>query len=97
MDHSSQNRINRKKYIASQLKKKYESLTVNDRECFRLPNKEVIHVDSMGGEYDAIVIEYAENIQAARKNLFEDGDLFYMDEMSEKEMLQAIMEEIENE
>ena len=30
-----------------------------------------------------------------KKNMFEDGKLFYMEEMSEKEMFEKMIEEIE--
>ena len=43
---------------------------------------------------DAIVVEYAPSEEEARKNLFEDGDLFYMDELNRKEMLKKILMEI---
>ena len=39
-------------------------------------------------------MEYAPSEKEARKNLFEDGDLFYMDELNREEMLKKILMEI---
>ena len=59
------------------------------------PKEQVFRVDSIG-KFNAIVVEYADSIELAKKDIFgEDGDLFYMDELDEKEMYSAIIQEIE--
>ncbi|MGN0409296.1 MAG: hypothetical protein ACI4E3_02690 [Candidatus Fimousia sp.] len=45
--------------------------------------------------FGAIVIEYAETIEEAEKNMFEDGDLFYLDELDENQMFEQMIREIE--
>ena len=45
--------------------------------------------------YGAIVIEYAENEWEAKLNRSENGDLFYLEEMDEETMFQAMLQEIE--
>ena len=47
---------------------------------------------------NAIIAEYADSEFEARKNLFgEDGDMFYPQEMSEAEIVDAIIKEVETE
>ena len=43
----------------------------------------------------AIVVEYALSETEVKKNLFEDGDLFYLNELDEEQMLQVMIQEIE--
>ncbi len=43
-----------------------------------------------------IVIEHADSLQEAMLPRFEDGDLYYMDDMTEDEMFEAMVREIEN-
>ena len=73
---------------------KFSNFTVGSRSCFGLPDGRVIAWDTLGA-YDALVIEYADNYEEARINRFEDGDLFYLDEMNEETMFQAMLREIE--
>ena len=44
---------------------------------------------------NAIVLEHAFSKTEVEKNMFEDGKLFYMEEMNEKEMFEKMIEEIE--
>lgn len=44
-----------------------------------------------------IVLEYANSLEEAKLPRFEDGDLYYMDEMDEEEMFHAMIKEIEDE
>lgn len=88
-------RIERKRIINQHLRESYKSEMINGTECFFLPSGTVVHLESMGDEFNAIVVGYAENRRDAEKNMFEDGDLFYMDEMSEEEMISAVTREIE--
>lgn len=71
-----------------------DNFTVGSRFCFGLPDGKIISLDTLGA-YDALVIEYAENYEEARLNRFEDGDLFYLEEMDEDTMFQAMLREIQ--
>ena len=45
---------------------------------------------------EVIIAEYAESINEAKKGLFsEDGDVYYIDEMSENDIINAIIREVE--
>lgn len=89
-------RFNRKEILNSRLAQQLESIVIDDSICFFASNGAVCRLDSIGNEYNALVIEYADNLEMAKKGIFgEDGDLFYMDEMSEDEMLEAMIKEIE--
>ena len=43
-----------------------------------------------------IVIEHADSLEEVKLNRFEDGDAFYMDDMTEDEMFDAMVREIES-
>lgn len=78
------------------LAEKYEKITIRERDCFQLKDGRICRLDDIGGGYNALVIEYADNLEMARKGVFgEDGDLYCMDEMSESEMFEAMIREIE--
>lgn len=82
--------------LNEKLFQRYESIVIGSTICFLLKDKTVCRLDSIGDEYNALVIEYADNIDMARKGVFgEDGELFCMDDMSEEQMLEAIIKEIE--
>ena len=97
MEQSKTARIERKEYINQYLRKLYKADVINGTECFFLPSGTIIHLESMGDEFNAIVVGYADNLAEAKNNRFEDGDLFYMDELNEEDMLKAIIKEIEDE
>ena len=86
--------LERLKFIKIRLSEKYESVRINDEDCYLLENGVVFHVVALGDELNALVIEYSENIEEYGKNNSEDGDLFFMD-MENEEMLQAMSKEIE--
>ena len=89
-------RLQRKEILNEKLSQEYESIMIGGTQCFLIRDGMVCRIDSIGGEYDAFVIEYAENLELAQKNIFgEDGDLFFMDEFDEEEMLEAMKKEIE--
>lgn len=78
-----------------QLTKLYEKVSVAGQECFRHESGMYFRLFEFPGS-NALCIEYAENYEEAQKNRFEDGDLFYMDELSEDEMFNAMIKEIED-
>ena len=46
------------------------------------------------GAYNALVIEYAESEAEVKLNRFEDGDLFFLDEMDSETMHRNMIQEI---
>lgn len=83
------------KFIRDELSKKYPKVEIGDRpDCFKHANGMVFNVDEFRS-MNALVVEYAENEDEANKHRFEDGDLFYLDELDDAEMLKAIIAEIE--
>lgn len=65
------------------------------RKCFFVNEQEFFRVSGLKW-LNAIVIEHAFSEEEAKKNMFEDGDIFYMDEFAEDEMLDAMIREIED-
>ena len=92
----TETRSRRKEILEKRLSEKYESMTMNGTLCFAIKNGMICRIDTLGGQYDALVLEYAENLELAKKNIFgEDGDLYYMDTLDEEEMFKAMLSEIE--
>lgn len=79
--------------LNSHMSERYVGVIINGEQCFKTKNGCIFHVEKFPGS-PAIVIEYAENEEEAKKNLFEDGDLFYPDEMTEEELIEAMIKEI---
>lgn len=71
----------------------YETVQIGERVCYRLENGGIIALDYMG-PYNALVIEYAESVEDAKQNRFEDGDLFFIGELDERSMFNAMIQEI---
>lgn len=88
-------RLKRIDDINEKLKKKYKYIEITGTLLFVLETGIVFRIDSIG-KFNAIVIEYADDIESAKKGIFgEDGELFYMNDMNEDEMYEAMVEEIE--
>lgn len=89
-------RLKRIDRLNERLSERYESATINGTKCFLMKDGGICRLDSIGREYNALVIEYADSFELAKKNIFgEDGGLFYLDEMDEDEMFKAMIREIE--
>lgn len=71
----------------------YEKCAVASRECFRAPNGMIFALDYIES-FGALVIEYAEDYEEAELCRFEDGDLFFLEDMDEKTMFKAMLREI---
>lgn len=97
MGQSREKRIERLNIIAERLREKFDTVILNNEECFVLPSGVIIQVNALGGEYNALVIGFAENIDEAKRNQFDDGSLYYMNELDTDEMFNKMMKEIENE
>ena len=97
MEQPRKKRIERLNIIAERLREKVDAVILNNEECFVLPSGVIIQVNALGGEYNALVIGFAENIEAAKRNQFDDGSLYYMDELDTDKMFNEMMKEIENE
>lgn len=90
-------RSKRMETLNKKLQQIYENVQIEDIPCFIISSGVVCRLDDLGDEYNALVIEYADNLENANKGIFgEDGDLFYMDELSEDEMFNAMVQEIED-
>ena len=85
--------IKRRDKLEKLLAQQFERLCVNGNLCFRKQNGVVFSLCVFPKDA-AIVVEYADTIDDAEKNLFEDGDLFYIEEMDEETMYQAVIQEI---
>ena len=73
---------------------RFKTIQVGSRTFFLGPDGVSLFALDYLGSYGALVIEYAEDYDEAFANRLEDGDLFYLDEMDEEAMFQAMMREI---
>ena len=83
------------KRLNKKLGEKFEELSLHGAKHYKLPDGEIIILCELL-TFEAIVVEYADNLEEAERNRFEDGKLFYFsDYQDEKELLKAILSEIE--
>ena len=81
--------------LNARFSEQYKTIQVGPRAFFLGPDGASLFALDYLGPYGALVIEYAESIDDARDNRLEDGDLFYLDELDEEAMFQAMIQEIE--
>lgn len=60
---------------------------------FKTQSNEYFRIDCIA-EFNCIVLEYGESKKAAGLGQLEDGDCFYLNELSDEELLRAVMAEI---
>lgn len=80
-------------FLEAELRKRY-NLTDDAGVRFLTEDGRVFFLTGIR-DYNAVVVEYAESLAEASVNRFEDGDLFFIDDLPEEEMLSAIISEIE--
>lgn len=84
----------RREALERRFGKKYQQAQeVSGQKCFEAGEDEFFMVTGLGWA-EALVLEHASSEDEMKKNLFEDGDLFYMDKMNEEQMFNAMIEEI---
>lgn len=87
---------NRKSEMDKRFSEKFSKMKERSDAFIGIRDEEQVYfrIDVFPDEY-ALVIEYAENKAKAIRGIFgEDGDLFYLDEMDEDEMFEAMLEEV---
>ena len=74
----------------------YDKIIINDKMCFLLPSGSVVHLVCFPEDgWRCILAEFADSIEEAEKNLFEDGDLLFINDFTEEELYQSLLKEIE--
>lgn len=72
----------------------FKTIVVGSRSFFLGPDGVTLFALDYMDPYGALVIEYAEDYDEALTGRLEDGDLFYLDELDEEAMFQAMLREI---
>ena len=72
----------------------YPTQRYGKNECFLSSKGQIFRPFAFTGD-NALAIEYAETPDDAEKNLFEDGDRFYLSELSISELFKAMVAEVE--
>lgn len=83
-----------KSNIERRLQETEKSEDIGGRVCFKVASGGYLRLDTIGDDYNCLVIEFAENKRDAKNNVFEDGDLLYAEEMSEDEMVEKVKKEL---
>lgn len=81
--------------VEKNLKKSISHYTFNDKNrLFILEDKSVMRITgfTITGD-DVILAEYADSLEEAEKNIMEDGDLYYISEMTAEEISRKILAE----
>lgn len=87
--------IDLKNSIEQRMEPLFNRVEVNGKLRFKEDSGRVFSLFTFPND-GAIGIEYAENMNEALLNRFEDGDLFYLADMDEDTMFQAMLNEINN-
>ena len=78
-------RINRLNTLKEELKKRYEVHSINGEEYYKSGKGNYFHPELLT-EWGCIVLEYGD---------MEDGDLFYLEDLTDEELLKAVIQEAE--
>lgn len=84
-----------RQFIEDKLREHYPTFLLHGRTSFQAPDGTILRIDTLNWAQEALVVEYAYDETWVENNVFEDGDLFYLDELSPKEMLAGMLAEIE--
>ena len=85
---------NIKKRIEAKLEELYPVTNINGRNCYQLKGGYCIRIDCIK-KFNSVVVEFAENIDCAQQNMFDDGELYDVDEYTLDEIIDKVIAEIE--
>lgn len=74
---------------------RFRTVQIGQRTFFLLSDGSSLVALDYLGPYGALVTEFAADYDEAAANYLEDGDLYYLDEMDEDAMFQAMLQEFE--
>lgn len=81
--------------MEQRFKEEYPAQQFGKNTCFLAPGGLIFRLFEFPGE-EALAIEYAETPNEAEKSLFEDGDRFYLSDLSGDALFKAMTAEIES-
>lgn len=83
-------------YIENKLTERYTKVGVDGNEYFYNEKDNCyFKITVLPRSINAFVIEYADGLVEAKNGGSEDGDLFYVDDMTKEQMLEEMIQEIE--
>ena len=85
-----------RQFIEEKLRQRNPTFLLHGRTSFQAPDGTTLRIDTLNWTQEALVVEYVYDETGAENNVFEDGDLFYIDELSPEEMLAEMLAEIED-
>ena len=80
--------------VEKRFEAKYAAKKFGSNRCFVTSSGTIFRPFGFPGD-NALAIEYADTPEDAEKNLFEDGDRFYLSELVGDKLFQAMVSEIE--
>ena len=79
--------------MSKMIEKRFPSEKIKGRTFYKNNDGSYFILEEFPGE-NALVIEYADNKDEAAKNMLEDGDRFYCNELSVDQMFNSMLNEI---
>lgn len=79
--------------VEARFSKEYETLQINGQKCFIGNNGTVFYFVALE-QFRCLLVEYADNINAAKSGAFDDGDLVDADQGFES-MIAELQEEMQ--
>lgn len=85
--------LNRIEILEHRLMQVFETEHLRNGMFFKTKDDVYFRVDCIK-EYNCIVIEYGETKRAASLNQLDDGDRFYLSELTDEELFNAVITEV---
>lgn len=85
--------LERSKALEGRFEIQFGKQIINEHVCFSRPDGVIFSIGTLLS-FGALVVEYADSEVEAKRNRFDDGDLFYLEEMDEETMYQGMIQEI---
>lgn len=92
-DSTSREILKRIDILEKRLRQVFETEHLRNGIFFKTKDNAYFRVECIK-EYNCIVIEYGETKKAASLNQLEDGDLFYLNELTDEELFDSVIAEI---
>lgn len=82
-------------FLKRELDKRYSTKIIRGERCYLGPHDKYF-IPTLLPSWGTIVIEYAHGIREAVLNQYEDGDMFYLEELDNDTLLREVLQEIED-
>ncbi len=82
--------------ISARISSLFGQIIINGMVCYSLPSGAIVHLVYFPGEnWKCILAEYADSIEDAKKYFFEDGNMLSLDFLTEDEIFESLLREMQ--